>query len=181
MSYLSDAAQRKSWFALSASLVLADQLSKIWIHATRVGEPKLEIISGWLNFVYSRNPGGLFGYFSNLGEPWRTLLLTLLPFVAIAMILHFLIRGEDEGPAARLALSLILGGALGNLIDRIFRGEVIDFIDAQASGSLGVWLYEKFGTTHWHTFNLADSFIVCGAVLLLITSFRPRRPQPVDS
>jgi lipoprotein signal peptidase len=70
------------------------------------------------------------------------------------------------------------------LIDRVFRGEVIDFIDAQASGGLAEWLVENVGTAHWHTFNVADSCIVCGAILLLISAFRPQRktdPIEVDS
>ncbi len=168
-------AAQKRWFAIAIVAFVIDQATKIWVHAALREGPRVEVIPGWLNLVYSRNPGGLFGYFTDLAQPWRTLLLTLLPLVAIALVVDYLTRGKDLDDIARWALSLVLGGALGNLTDRVFRGEVIDFIDAQASGGLADWLVETFGTAHWHTFNVADSCIVCGAILLLISAFRPQR------
>ena len=175
MSYRAAMALQGRWFAISAVVVAIDQVSKAWIHATLREGPRLELIPGWLNFVYSRNPGGLFGYFTDMAQPWRTLLLTLLPLAAIGFVVDYLTRGKDLDRVSRAALALVLGGAIGNLIDRVFRGEVIDFIDAQASGGLAKWLVEKVGTAHWHTFNVADSCIVCGAALLLISAFRPQR------
>jgi signal peptidase II len=72
-------------------------------------------------------------------------------------------------------LGLILGGATGNLVDRIMRGEVIDFLDAHLPPSaLAEWFEARFGTAHWPTFNLADSAIVVGAALLLLTLVRPQ-------
>ncbi len=184
MKYAAAAALQKRWFLISAVVLAVDQASKAWVHASLRDAPRLELIPGWLNFVYSRNPGGLFGYFTDMAQPWRTLLLTLLPIVAIVLVVDYLVRGKDLDHAGRWALALVLGGAVGNLIDRLFRGEVIDFIDAHASGALAAWLIEKFGTAHWHTFNVADSCIVCGAILLLVSAFRPRRnaePGAVDS
>jgi signal peptidase II len=164
---------RRYWI-LAAAIVVIDQASKAWVEATLRDAPRLELIPGWLNFVYTRNPGGLFGYFTELAQPWRTMLLTVLPVFAIALVVYYLVRGDDLDRFARLALSLVLGGAVGNLIDRLFRGAVVDFIDAHASGALGTWLIEKTGTAHWHTFNVADSCIVCGAILLLISAFWPQ-------
>jgi signal peptidase II len=184
MKYWAAMALQKRWLTVSAIVVVVDQASKAWIHATLSQGPRIELIPGWLNFVYSRNPGGLFGYFTDMAQPWRTLLLTLLPLAAIGFVVDYLTRGKDLDRGSRAALALVLGGAIGNLIDRVFRGEVIDFIDAQASGGLAEWLVEKFGTAHWHTFNVADSCIVCGAILLLISAFRPQRgndPVEVDS
>lgn len=186
MTWLAAAARQRSWWIVAAVAVLLDQGSKIWAHANLRDAPRMELIPGWLNLVYSRNPGGLFGYFTGLGDPWRTLLLTVVPLAAIAMVVHYLVRGDDLDRPARAALALVLGGAVGNLIDRVARGEVIDFIDAQASGGLGEWLIETFGTAHWHTFNVADSCIVCGALLLLVSAFRPRpsgngQAEAVDS
>jgi signal peptidase II len=69
---------------------------------------------------------------------------------------------------------MILGGATGNLIDRVLRGEVVDFLDVYVSrGAFADWLLDRFGTTHWPTFNIADSAIVCGAGLLLLDVIRP--------
>jgi len=184
MNYAAAIALQKRWFTISAVVVLVDQASKAWVHAALSDAPRVEVIPGWLNLVYSRNPGGLFGYFTDMSQPWRTLLLTLLPVAAIAFVVDYLTRGKDLDRTARWALSLVLGGAIGNLIDRVFRGEVIDFIDAQASGGLAEWLVGRFGTAHWHTFNVADSCIVSGALLLLISAFRPQRktePAGVDS
>ena len=184
MSYAAAMLLQKRWWTVAAVVVAIDQASKAWVHATLRDAPRLELIPGWLNFVYSRNPGGLFGYFTDMAQPWRTLILTLLPLAAIALVVDYLTRGKDLDRVARWALSLVLGGAIGNLIDRLFRGEVIDFIDAHASGGLAEWLVEKVGTAHWHTFNVADSCIVCGAILLLISAFRPQhRPESdeVDS
>jgi len=186
MNWATAAARQRNWWIVASTAIVVDQASKAWVHATLRDAPRMELIPGWLNFVYSRNPGGLFGYFTGLGQPWRTVLLTVVPLAAIAMVVHYLVRGTDLDRAGRAALSLVLGGAVGNLIDRIFRGEVIDFIDAQASGGLGDWLIETFGTAHWHTFNVADSCIVCGALLLLVSAFRPQASgngtaEPVDS
>lgn len=179
MSYAAAMARQKWYWIVSAVVVAIDQASKAWIHAALSDGPRIELIPGWLNLVYSRNAGGLFGYFTDMAQPWRTLILTLLPAVAIGLVVHYLVRGDDLDRVARSALSLVLGGAIGNLIDRVFRGEVIDFIDAQASGDLAEWLIEKAGTAHWHTFNVADSCIVCGAILMLISAFRPqRKPEP---
>ena len=184
MSYAAAMVLQKRWFAVSAVVVAFDQASKAWVHASLRDAPRIEVIPGWLNLVYSRNAGGLFGYFTDMIQPWRTLILALLPLAAIGLVVNYLVRGKDLDRIARSALSLVLGGAIGNLIDRLFRGEVIDFIDAQASGGLAEWLIEKVGTAHWHTFNVADSCIVCGAILLLISAFRPQRktePGEVDS
>ena len=84
-----------------------------------------------------------------------------------------------------VGLSLILGGAVGNLIDRLIRQSVVDFLDVYAaSPRLAEWLIDKFGTAHWPTFNIADSAIVTGAGLLLLTVVLPQREttgSPPDS
>ena len=101
------------------------------------------------------------------------LLLTALPVVAIALLALFLARGQDLGRSSAVALGLILGGATGNLVDRLLRGEVVDFFDAYvATPSVAEWLVRTFGTSHWPTFNVADSAIVVGAALLLLDMVR---------
>lgn len=170
-------AARRWYYALSLAIVLVDQFSKVLVHELLRGRAALEVIPGFFNLAYSRNRGGLFGYFAQLSDPWRALLLTLLPLLAIVLVTLFIARGRDMDRPSLLGLALILGGAVGNLIDRLFRGEVVDFLDVHAgSGGLADWLTARLGTSHWPTFNVADSAIVVGALLLAFSMTRPGAP-----
>jgi signal peptidase II len=174
MSFLRALASRWPYFVIAGVVLFLDQVTKVLAHAHLRGVSVVEIVPGFFNLTYSRNRGGLFGYFSNLADPWRTVLLTLLPLVAIGLITLFIVRSDDTHRPTRIGLGLILGGAVGNLIDRLFRGEVVDFLDVYASSeSLADWLVRTFGTAHWPTFNIADSAIVVGAGLLILDLFRP--------
>ena len=166
------------YLALAGAVIAADQATKLWAHAALAGREPVVVIPGLFDLAYSTNAGGLFGMFRDLSEIWRMLLLTVLPLGAVALIVLFL-RGTDAADRrTRIALGLILGGALGNLIDRLLRGEVVDFLDVYVShAGLARWLVERFGTAHWPTFNLADSSIVTGALLLLTTIVLPPRAQ----
>lgn len=169
-------ASRRHYFAISLTVLVLDQASKLLAHWFLRGRQPLEIIPGFFNLIYSRNRGGLFGYFSQMTDPWRTILLTLLPVAAIALVIYYMTRCEEEERITLFGLSLVLGGAIGNLIDRLFRGEVIDFLDAYISApGAAAWLVDRFGTAHWPTFNLADSCIVTGACLLALSIIRPQR------
>ncbi len=167
---------RRGYFYLSAAVLAADQASKIAVDRYLGREGPVTVIPGFLNLWHSRNRGGLFGYFSDWEDPWRTLLLTLFPLVAVCLIAVFLARAEENQRSTLLGLALILGGATGNLVDRVARGEVVDFLDAYAAWPpLARWLSERFGTVHWPTFNVADSAIVVGALLLVLDIVRPER------
>jgi len=173
MSFLRTLAIRWPYFVIAGVVLVLDQATKVLAHTHLRGASVVEILPGFFNLAYSRNRGGLFGYFSNLTDPWRTVLLTLLPLVAIGLISWFIVRSDQTHRATRIGLGLILGGAVGNLIDRVFRGEVIDFLDVYASPEgLAGWLIRTFGTAHWPTFNIADSAIVVGAGLLILDIFR---------
>ncbi len=170
--------RRRGYFTASAIVLVIDQLSKIAAHAYLRGQGPVEVIPGFFNLWYSRNPGGLFGFFGSAGEPWRTILLTALPVVAIVLIAIFLAKTDEPDKSTLFGLAMILGGATGNVIDRLFRGEVVDFLDVYASSpGLANWFIERFGSAHWPTFNIADSAIVCGVVLLLLDVFRPEPKQ----
>jgi signal peptidase II len=174
MSFLRALTGRWPYFVIAGVVLALDQVTKVMAHANLRGAAVVEVIPGFFNLAYSRNRGGLFGYFSTLTDPWRTILLTLLPLVAVGLITMFIVRAEQTHRATRVGLGLILGGAVGNLIDRVFRGEVIDFLDVYASSQgLADWLIKTFGTAHWPTFNIADSAIVVGAGLLILDLFRP--------
>jgi len=176
MSRIATLATRWPYLALAAGIVVVDQVTKILAHAYLQGSSPVAVIPGWFNLSYSRNPGGLFGYFGSLPDPWRGVLLTLLPVVAVILIFLFLTRADADA-LTRFGLASILGGAVGNLIDRVFRGEVVDFLDAYVSSpALADWLVRTFGTAHWPTFNVADSCIVTGACLLILDMLRSGQP-----
>lgn len=170
---------RKKYFVLSIAVLALDQITKIAVDAALKTRGPVEVVPGFFNLWYSRNRGGLFGYFQNLPDPWRGLLLTLVPVLVVAAIAWFLATTRDSSRFTLLGLALILGGAVGNLVDRVLRGEVIDFLDVYASSpSLQDRLVERFGTAHWPTFNVADSAIVVGACLLVLDVLRPAgRPE----
>ncbi|HEY5899162.1 MAG TPA: signal peptidase II [Burkholderiales bacterium] len=147
------------WFVLAAAVVLADQVTKaIVLGRFALGE-RLEVTS-FFNMVLVYNKGAAFSFLSD-APGWQTPLLIAFAVVAIGIVGTLLVRS----PGRRLlcaGLALILGGALGNLIDRLRFGQVVDFLDFHAAG----W--------HWPAFNVADSAITVGAVLLIFEGFLHR-------
>jgi signal peptidase II len=181
MSLTAGFGARRGYFLLSLAVLVADQASKLAAHQYLRGRAAVEIIPNFFSLWYSRNPGGLFGSFRDWAGPTRFTLLTLLPIVAIVLIASFLARNRASDRPTLFGLALILGGAGGNLIDRLLRGEVIDFLDVYVTSSrLAEWLVARFGTSHWPTFNVADSSIVVGACLLLLSIVRPQRTPLSD-
>ena len=174
MTRLDAIRRRFPYFLLAGVVLIADQASKIAADLWLARGGPVSIVPGFLNLWYSRNRGGLFGYFSEWGDPWRSILLTVFPLVAIALIASFLARTGEAHRTTLAGLGLILGGATGNLLDRVVRGEVVDFLDVYASWQpVAGWLTDRFGTAHWPTFNVADSAIVVGAGLLVLDIVRP--------
>ena len=144
------------WFAVAAAIIIADQITKsiVLSHFT-LGE-RLEI-TGFLNLVLVYNKGAAFSFLSD-ASGWQTPLLIAFALLAAAIVSVLLVRS----PGRRLlcaGLALILGGALGNVIDRFRFGQVVDFVDLHVQG----W--------HWPAFNVADSAITIGAVLLILEGF----------
>jgi signal peptidase II len=147
----------------SAAVVVyaLDRLTKVLAETQLSGRPPVEIVPGVVELTFTTNPGGAFGLFG--GAAWLFVLASVVVIVAV-------VASSRNLPSrlAAVSLGLVLGGALGNLTDRVLRGpgfsgEVVDFIDFQV----------------WPVFNLADSAIVIGAALLLLSSFRrePARPD----
>lgn len=146
-------------YATTAVVYAIDRVTKIWAEAALAGRPPIEIVPGVLSFNYTTNSGGAFGL--GRSAPWLFAGATVLVSVVIVVVSFRL----DRRPLA-VALGLILGGALGNLTDRILNGpgltgHVTDFIDFQV----------------WPVFNLADGAIVTGAVLLALSSARREEPE----
>ncbi len=119
-------------------------------------------LTGFLNLVLVYNRGAAFGFLSN-ADGWQNAFFIAVAVAIVAAIIVFLARGGRRDRLTAIALMLILGGAAGNLADRVRLGEVVDFIDFH----IGAW--------HWYTFNLADSAITVGAVLLGVDAWRGQR------
>ena len=144
-------------------LVVLDQISKALIARSLALYESRPVIRGFLALVHSRNDGAIFGFMSHAGSPAFRLALAVASVVALALVVFYFIKTPGRDVLMLTALSLILAGALGNNIDRLTRGYVVDFID----------VYVK--RWHWPVFNAADSCISIGAVLLFIVLFR-RKP-----
>ncbi|HEU18578.1 MAG TPA: signal peptidase II [Deltaproteobacteria bacterium] len=143
-------------FSLTLIIVLLlDQVTKIFINSSFVLYESLNIIPGLFNITYIRNPGAAFGFLADADPMFRSIFFIAVSIVAVAIIVVVILKIKADELLSTFGLSLILGGALGNLIDRIRLGEVIDFLDFY------------LGSYHWPAFNLADSAISIGAVLLI--------------
>jgi signal peptidase II len=148
------------WLGLSASIVVADQFTKWLILARfRLGE-RLPVIDGLFDLVLAFNPGAAFSFLSDASGWQRYAFVGLALCVSVALVLFLRRAGSTQ---LHLGLALILGGAIGNVIDRIRMGEVVDFLLVYHRG----W--------SWPAFNVADSAITIGAGLLILDSFRQRR------
>jgi len=147
------------WFAVAAAVVAADRATKLVVqHAFEPGESLA--VTGFFNLVLVFNKGAAFSFLSS-APGWQRPLFAAIAVAAAALISFLLVRH----PGRRLfcaGLALILGGALGNLWDRLEWGQVLDFLDFHAAG----W--------HWPAFNVADSAITVGAGLLIVESFLHR-------
>ena len=147
------------WFALALLIIALDQLTQVWFNTEyRFGEVR-EVIPGWFNFTLLYNPGAAFSFLANAGG-WQKWFFTLLAFGVSGYLGWHIVRGAFSS-LMNLAAAFIMGGAIGNVVDRLIHGHVIDFIQLHYYNS---WYYPAF--------NLADSFICVGAVLMVIDSFR---------
>ncbi len=152
------------WFALSAAVVLADQLVK-WVILRYFAPGERREVTDFFNLVLVFNKGAAFSLFAQ-APGWQTPLLTVFALAAAALVSVFILRNPQKKVLC-LGLAMILGGALGNVIDRLRFGHVVDFVDLHAFG----W--------HWPAFNVADSAITAGAALLVFEGLfhRERRPD----
>ena len=144
------------WFVLAAAIVVADQLTK-WVVLANFAHGERRVITEFLNLVLVYNKGAAFSMLAD-ASGWQTPLLIAFALAAAGIVSYLIVRNPGKRLLC-LGLALILGGALGNVIDRLRYGHVVDFLDFHAMG----W--------HWPAFNVADSGITVGAVLLILDGF----------
>jgi len=149
-----------------AAIVIVDQLTKAIVDRTMPLHHSIPIIDGFFNLTYIRNTGAAFGIFAGSHEVFRRPFLIAVSIIAIGFILVMLRRLREDATGLVSALAFILGGAIGNLIDRIFYGEVIDFLDVYWSNY------------HWPAFNVADSFITIGVAITLFYLIKAKGDDP---
>lgn len=145
------------WLWLSALVVLLDQASKLLADARLVYHDPVPLMP-FFNFRLAYNTGAAFSFLGNAGG-WQRWFFASISVVVVSVLVVWMRRLKPEQWSLSLAFALIIGGAIGNLIDRLVYGHVIDFIDFY------------YGTWHWPTFNIADSAITLGAALLLMDAW----------
>jgi signal peptidase II len=146
-----------------ALIFALDQYTKQLIVACcRLGD-SMPVIPGFFSITYLRNRGGAFGLLAELPDAWRVTFFVVFAVATVAALVQVLRSTARGDLAMRLAITSVIGGAAGNLWDRIRYGEVVDFLDVYVRN----W--------HWPAFNVADSFISCGVVLIVLGSIRPAR------
>ena len=146
---------------IALAVLLLDRITKRAIAQTIPLEDAINIIPGFFRLTHLENTGAAFSLFADSPSPFRTTLLIVFSVAALAVVSVLLWKDRSVFHSGTLALSLILGGALGNLWDRVSDGKVTDFLDFY------------IGVHHWPPFNVADSAIVIGALLLFLRMLRP--------
>ena len=147
---------RLRWLWLTLAVVLADRGSKAWFELQTSEGWRHELIHHFVYLVHSRNPGIAFGVFSDAASPWIRIALIAGSVVVIGALAWLFVAGQSGGSLTAAGLALLLGGATGNVTDRIIHGAVTDFFE--------VW----FGSYHYPAFNVADSAIAIGAALVIL-------------
>jgi signal peptidase II len=157
------------YYGLSAVVFALDRLTKRIIEQRVSVFDAHTVIPGFFDIVHARNRGAAFSMFADSTSAWRPFFLIGLSVAALVLVAAILRNASRLDRPTAIGLSLILGGALGNVFDRIVSGAVTDFLDFYV------------GQFHWPAFNLADSAIVIGSGLLLISLLRPKQQQPADA
>ena len=146
---------------IAIAVIALDQASKLWIDDALPRHQQIEVLPQCLNIVHVRNPGVAFGLLQNIPNAYRSVLLTGTTILALVLLMFLLAKTHPSQRLERWSLALILGGAIGNLIDRVRLEEVIDFIDVHWAN-----LY------HWPAFNVADSCISTGITCMVLLELK---------
>lgn len=145
---------RLRWLWLTLAIVIADRGTKAWFEASTPEGWRHEVVHNLIYLVHSANPGIAFSMFANSSSPWLRTLLVGGAIVVVVILMWLLITGATGGSMNAAGLALLIAGATGNVTDRILHGAVTDFLE--------VWI----GTYRWPAFNVADSAITIGVILV---------------
>ncbi len=151
-------------YLVSIIIIVADQVTKLIADANLIVNQSKIVVFSWFNITLHYNPGAAFSFLSDAGG-WQRWFFTIISLVVSVILCVWLYRLSREEKLLSWSLALILGGAVGNLIDRVAYGHVIDFIQ---------WHYQG---SNFPTFNIADAAITVGACLLLISTFQAEKPE----
>ena len=161
---------KRRFLLLSLLVLVLDQWTKWLVEAHLPEHTAHEVVPGLVNLTHVRNTGVAFGLFAEHGSATGPWLLALLGVVALVVVSLYFLRTSGHDLLLLTALALVLGGAIGNLIDRVVSGAVTDFVDVYV------------GVHHWPAFNVADSAITVGIVLMALDALRaPRRAEAAAS
>lgn len=149
---------------IALGAILLDRVTKVLIERMLPTNDFINVIPGLFQITHVHNRGAAFGLFSDSTSEWRSVLLIGFSTVALAVVAYLLWKSDHALPTTAVGLSLILGGAIGNLWDRVARGQVTDF------------LHFYVGNHVWPDFNVADSCIVVGAILLMFEIVFAKQP-----
>lgn len=156
---------------LSLVIVVVDQVTKVSVMESMRLHESIPVIANLFSITYIRNPGAAFGFLSSSSSSFRFVFFGLTSVFAVGLLGMIMVRMPKDDWMGRLSVAGILGGAIGNLLDRLRYGEVIDFLDFYINGY------------HWPAFNVADSAITVGVVFLILHFATEKEPedQPVVS
>jgi signal peptidase II len=146
---------KKIHFILFSIVIISDQISKFYIKSHFALHESKPVIKGFFNITYVLNPGAAFGFLANLSETYRKSFFIVITILAICAIIYLYLK-ESSYKFRSIAYVLIISGAFGNFIDRVYMGKVVDFLD----------FYIK--NYHWPAFNIADSSISIGIFFLIL-------------
>ena len=170
----------KKWpilLSIGLLIIFLDQSTKIWVDHLLGQTESRTVIPSYFELVHYRNPGAAFGMFASWASPWRETFFYCVSALAMSFLIYYFIKTPVFQKNILVSLSMIIGGALGNLIDRIFRGNVVDFLLFHWNNKVA--RFSIFGKNYildlvWPAFNIADAAISVGVLLLIVFSMRAK-------
>lgn len=158
---------KKRYIVIFSVIIILDQVAKFIVQGVFNGDPYkvITVIKDFFLIRYVENKGAVWGIFSQSTSVIIPKIITVLSIFALIVVIYFFLKLESQCVLELTSLSFVIGGALGNIIDRLYQGYVVDFLDVFIKNH------------HWPTFNIADSFITIGVILLIISIWRGKCTQ----